>query len=114
MSTDRDKGGRFRGGKSANPKGRPKGRKARLETLQDLDEVALKVANRKVSVKLPDGSTTSRTLYAQNMLNLSSTNPHVRLAAQAFIGAVRGAASDLARLKRIGQYRSTEEGPGDE
>jgi hypothetical protein len=93
MSGDRDPHGRFRrGGRSANPAGRPVGRSQAIGTRGDIARLILKVAGRKVPQRAPDDGLPKVTLLERNLRSLMTGNPANRLACEATVELVQWAA----------------------
>jgi hypothetical protein len=94
----RDQQGRFPKGMSGNTRGRPKAKKHRLETPEDLDDIILQIANRKVPGDASRGME-SIDIFTYNVLLLGTGAAKNRIATKDFIEMVRGAAVRKKRLE---------------
>lgn len=93
--------GKWAAGKSGNARGRPKKEQPKvLTTLADLQEVALRVANRPMTITIDDRKETMST-YEANMFGMATGSGQSRLARKAFVNHVDQAAfsQDLARKR---------------
>lgn len=78
---------------SPKRRGRPRKSEEKLPSLEDLHRMTLRVAQRKIPVKTPDGRTATATIFEANVLNLASGSPKNRLASKSFVELANQAAS---------------------
>lgn len=100
--SERERSGRYKQGVSGNLNGRPKKEVRRMETLEDLDKVILDIANRQIAL---DGGSNPGTmsLVEFNVTGLMTGKSPNRLAAQASIDIIRGAATRQEQRNRRDQ-----------
>lgn len=90
MKTERDKKGRFPKGTSGNRRGRPRSTLQRIETLDDIDGMVVRVMNTPTTIRSSEGEKIVSLLEA-NVLRLATGNADNRLAAVHSINLMRQA-----------------------
>lgn len=90
MTTERDTRGRFPKGTSGNRRGRPRSTLQRIETLDDIDQMIIRVMNTPTTIRSSEGER-SVSLLEANALRLATGNADNRLAAVHSINLMRQA-----------------------
>jgi hypothetical protein len=98
--TTRKPSGRFAKSSSGNPRGRPKGRRRKLESSSDFRQAIINIANRPVGVRSNNGSVESITLFESQCLNLVNENGKNRLGSKNFVELAQDAAAREEQLSR--------------